>query len=205
MCNLVKSILAGIAIAFGGIAYLSVDDSIMGAFLFSLGLNMIYLFNWNLYTGKACYILDNKPSYLGQLGITFIGNLIGTVSMGYIIQLTKLSKLVPKAQYVAEAKLASNLPAAFILAIGCGMMMYVAVIGYKTVTSDVGKYLTLIMPIVVFTISGFEHVVANMFYFSVANVWDLSSFVFLIVVALGNMVGCMAFPLSDRLIKKLEK
>ncbi|MFI3200698.1 MAG: formate/nitrite transporter family protein [Eubacteriales bacterium] len=203
MYNLVKSILAGIAISFGGVAYLSNENHVIGATLFSLGLFMIYLFDWNLFTGKACYIVTSPPSHMKLVGIAFIGNLIGTAGMAYLLRLTKLKSLIRVAVGVAEYKLQNTSFSGFVLGIGCGIMMYVAVIGYKTINDGVGKYLILIMPIVVFTISGYEHVVANMFYFSMANVWSVDVFIYLIIVGLGNMLGCSFIPLTEKYLKSL--
>jgi len=41
----------------------------------------------------------------------------------------------------------------------------------------------------VFILSGFEHCVANMFYFAMAGKFSLSMLVFIIVNTLGNSVG----------------
>ncbi|MFI3225810.1 MAG: formate/nitrite transporter family protein [Clostridia bacterium] len=204
MHNLLKSILAGMAVSLGGVAYLSNENSIIGAILFSIGLVMIYLFDWCLYTGKACYAVVDMPNNLSIIGVAFIGNLIGTMCVAYTLRMTKLAKLIPHAEEVVAGKLQNTLFSGFILAIGCGILMYVAVIGYKTVPSDLGKYITLIMPVVVFTISGFEHVVANMFYFSMANAWNIENFFYIIIVALGNLVGCSIVPLSDKYFKIKE-
>lgn len=198
MQNFLKSILAGIAISLGGVCYLSCESHLIGAFLFSLGLFMIYLFHWNLYTGKACYVIDNSAAYLKIVAIAFIGNFVGTVSVGLVLQYTKLVHLIPIAQEVATAKLSNTNTSGFILGIFCGLLMYVAVIGYSTVNDGVGKYLILIMPIVAFTISGFEHVVANMFYFTMANAWSASTFIYLMFVGLGNLVGCSFIPFANK-------
>lgn len=200
MKDLVKSILGGMAISFGGIAYLSNENHVIGATLFSLGLFMIYLFDWNLYTGKACYIVTSPPSHMKLVGIAFLGNLIGTTGMAYLLRLTKLKSLIPVAEGIAEYKLKNTSFSGFILGIGCGIMMYVAVIGYKSI-HDCGKYLILIFPIVVFTLSGYEHVVANMFYFSMANVWSVPVFIYLLIVGLGNMLGCSFIPLTEKYLK----
>lgn len=199
--DLVRAIMAGIAISYGGIAYLSCDNSVVGAFLFSIGLISIYSFHWNLYTGKACYVVTSPPSHLFLVGSSLIGNLIGTVSMGYLFRITKLYKLIPKAEALVEAKLQSNFFGGFILGIGCGFMMYLAVNGFNTIKEDFGKYLVLIMPIIVFTISGYEHVIANMFYFSFANAWSVSNAFYLVIVAFGNLFGCSLVPLVDKFLK----
>ena len=57
---LVKSILAGIMIGVGGTIFLSSSDKVIGATLFAIGLFMIVINGFNLYTGKVGYIFENK-------------------------------------------------------------------------------------------------------------------------------------------------
>ena len=74
-----KAILAGFCIGLGGVVFLGLmpTNKPLGAFLFAIGLFTICTHGFNLFTGKACYILENKPSYLGTLVVIWIGNLIG--------------------------------------------------------------------------------------------------------------------------------
>ncbi len=205
MSNLIKSIMAGISISFAGIAYLSSSNSFVGAFLFSLGLLAIYHFDWNLFTGKACYFLSGKKGAVKLGAIAILGNAIGCIFMGYLMRITKLIHLEDHAIEVVECKLANTPISGFIMAIGCGFMMYLAVIGYANHKCEMGKFLMLILPIIVFTISGFEHVVANLFYFSFTNVWDFDSIVYILIVLAGNTVGCSIIPISDKLTEKFKK
>lgn len=66
---------AGIAIAIGTIAYLSVDNKIVGSALFSIGLISVLLLKWNLYTGKIGYA---KKSDALLMATVFLGNIIGS-------------------------------------------------------------------------------------------------------------------------------
>ena len=75
---LIKSIFAGIMIGIAGTVYLRVDNNIVGALLFSIGLLVICMYGMNLYTGKIGYILINKLNYIYELLITILGNFIGT-------------------------------------------------------------------------------------------------------------------------------
>ena len=78
MKTLIPAILAGICIGLGGTVYLSVESSVVGALLFSIGLLTILAFGFNLFTGKVGYALDNPSSYIGTLAIIWLGNFIGT-------------------------------------------------------------------------------------------------------------------------------
>ncbi len=53
----------------------------------------------------------------------------------------------------------------------------------------------------VFILCGFEHCVANMFYFSVAGCWSGKLLLRLLVMTLGNTVGGVLFPLARRWLK----
>ena len=56
---LIKSILAGIMIGIGGTIYLSLDNKIVGSILFVIGLFIIVVYSFNLYTGKIGYLINN--------------------------------------------------------------------------------------------------------------------------------------------------
>ena len=193
---LVRAILAGVMISIGGTIYLTCESKLLGAFLFSIGLYAICAFGLNLYTGKIGYVIDNKPKYLIELLITLIGNVIGTVACGYLLFLTRMGeKLRGVAGVISEVKLNDNLLSIFILAIFCGIIMYLAVDLFKRL-GDFGKYMGIFMGITVFILAGFEHCVANMYYFSAANMWTWKTVLYVLVMVLGNSVGSILLALG---------
>lgn len=205
MKTLIKAILAGFAICVGGIVYLTLDNHMVGALLFSIGLFTIYTFELDLYTGKICFVPNKELSFLKTVGIVYVGNLIGTVFVGYIIRQTKLVKLVPYTENMVNAKLSDTLFSSFIMAIFCGALMSIAVIGFKIIKDGFGKYLALMLPVTVFILSGFEHSIADMFYISVADAWSSRAIIFIIVVSLGNLLGGTMLPYAAKVLdgKKL--
>ena len=193
---LVRAILAGVMISIGGTIYLALDNKMLGAFLFSIGLFAICTNGFNLYTGKIGYVIDNKPKYLIELLFTLVGNLIGTVGCGYLLFLSRAGdKLRGTAQAISTIKLNDNLLSIFILSIFCGIIMYLAVDLYKKLT-DFGKYMGIFMGITVFILAGFEHCVANMFYFSMANMWTWKTVLYVLVMVAGNSVGSILLALG---------
>jgi formate/nitrite transporter FocA (FNT family) len=76
----------------------------------------------------------------------------------------------------------------------CGMLVYLAVEGFNKIENNFGKYVVLVLCIAGFIFAGFEHCVANMFYFSIAGSWNVQTLVITLVVALGNSVGGMLIP-----------
>ena len=156
------------------------------------------MYSFNLYTGKVGYLVVNKLSYLIELLISLIGNFLGTFLVGNLIRLTRFKSYSKVALDIVNTKLNDNLLSIFILAIFCGMIMFIAVNNYKKENSDIGKYLAIIMGVMAFILCGFEHCVANMFYFSVASIFSFKVFYYLLVMILGNTLGSILISLYDK-------
>ena len=184
---LFKSFLAGIMIAIGGTVFLSIENKVIGASLFSIGLFGVLIYNLNLYTGKIGYLITNfNLKYIKELIITLIGNFIGACSVGFILRYTRIY---------------DNILSIFILSIFCGLLMYFAVNGFKKQT-DFGKYLVVYLGVAVFILCGFEHCIANMYYFSVADIWSLKILGYTGIMVLGNSLGSFIIPLCNLVIKE---
>lgn len=193
--TLLRAIATGFAIGIGGVVFLSCDNRYIGATLFGTGLFVILSFGFNLFTGKVGYAVENKPSYLVDLLVIWFGNLIGTAISAGLILCTRISGIGDKAYKICQTKLDDTLISNFILAFFCGMLMFIAADGYKNISNTAGKMLAIFLPVVLFILSGFEHCVANMFYFTLAQVWSLKTLGYLIVMSLGNSVGGIFIPL----------
>ena len=192
---LLRALAAGMMISIGGTIYLTLDNKMLGAFLFSIGLFAICAYGLNLYTGKIGYLIDNKLEYINELIITLGGNLIGTIFCGYALRFTRVApKLVNTAVSICNTKLNDNLISIFILSMFCGIIMYLAVDLFKKI-KDFGKYVPIFMGITIFILAGFEHCVANMYYFSVANMWTLKTVLYVLIMILGNSVGSILLAL----------
>ena len=189
-----RAVMTGFAIGIGGAVFLSCDSKYLGAFLFGTGLLVILSFGFNLFTGKVGYAVENKPSYILDLIIIWLGNLAGTAAMGGMLLCTRISGIGEKAAQICEVKFNDSLLSIFILAIFCGMLMFIAADGYKKITNPVGQMLAVFLPVMAFILSGYEHCIANMFYFTVARVWSLNTVIYLLVMTAGNAVGGMFIP-----------
>ena len=200
---LFKSFLAGIMIAIGGTVFLSIENKVIGASLFSIGLLGVLIYNLNLYTGKIGYLITNfNLKYIKELIITLIGNFIGACSVGFILRYTRIyDKIYEKSLILANTKLNDNILSIFILSIFCGILMYYAVNGFKKQT-DFGKYLVVYLGVAVFILCGFEHCIANMYYFSVADIWSLKTLGYTGIMVLGNSIGSFIIPLCNLVIKE---
>lgn len=183
----VQSIYAGIMIGFGGIVYLSSENRVIGSLLFSFGLLTIVIQGFYLYTGKIGFIKKGKELF--DMLIIIIGNYIGT----FIVSLlAKAARLNINSLELVHKKLDNEILHIFILSIFCGVMMYLAIDNYNKSKNII----FIILPIMIFILSGFEHSVANMFYFNFAGLYHLKSFCYLFVMVIGNGIGAILFGLA---------
>lgn len=197
--DFVLAAMAGVCIAVGGTVFLSLDNKVIGAFLFTVGLFSICVNGFNLFTGKVGYVLDNPPRYLLYLANVWLGNLFGTWAAAALLSLTRVGPaLQTKAAGLCDVKLADGALSVFVLAIFCNLLMYIAVDGFKNNPHEFGKYLGLFLGVVVFILCGFEHCVANMFYFSMAGAWDMHTFIWLLIMTAGNAVGGLLIPVAKK-------
>ena len=75
--------------------------------------------------------------------------------------------------------------------------MYLAVSIYR----DRGKLIGVLFCIPVFILCGFEHSVADMFYFALAGKATLRTFAFLGTVLIGNSAGAVLLPILGGKLK----
>lgn len=197
--------LAGVSISIGGIVNIVSGSKIGGAILFCVGLFLVLTLNLNLFTGKVCYVTSNKPSYLLKLAVIWLSNLCGCVVCGYILRSTRLVSFASACENIVNTKLNDSLWSLFVLAIFCNILIFIAVDGFKNRKSSLGKYLSLFFGVSVFVVARFEHCVADMFYFSFANMWSGRAWLSIIVITLGNCVGGLFLPIITKLVLCLQK
>lgn len=181
-----KSILAGVLIGIGGIAYLSINNHIIGAIFFSFGLIVIIAREYNLYTGKIGYIHFNQ---IPSMFLMLLGNFIGVILIGILAININLS-----ADEICIGKLSKNYLVFFLQTVLCGMLMYLGV----DTTKKTNNPLYAIMAVIIFILTGAEHCVANMFYFTVYNNWSWQIIYFMIINIIGNSIGSILLYRLER-------
>ena len=197
----VSSILAGTCIGFGGIIYLMSSSKVLGSMFFAIGLLTICSYGFHLYTGKVCYVFQNNKKFALQIPIVWFGNLIGTGITALIVLATRNGEAIAQAaSAICDVKMNDSYLSLFMLGIFCNIMIYISVEGYNKIQYELGKYISLFLGVMVFILSGFEHSVADMFYFWAANNWSVESVIRLGVITLGNAVGGIAFAEAKRYI-----
>lgn len=203
----VSSVLAGLCIGLGGTVYLSVDNAVIGAFLFSIGLLSILTFGFDLYTGKVGYALQHDLSYINDLNVIWVGNIVGTLAAALIVGYSRIAdSLRPRVEAMVSAKLGDRMLSVFLLSIACGVCMYIAVRAYRE-TEGTQRVIMTILPVMVFILAGFEHSVADSFYFWLYVCYGQGSarlIAYLYLAGMGNAVGAVLIAGADKYIRKEE-
>lgn len=204
---LLSGVLAGLCIAIGGTVFLSVENKVIGASLFSIGLFFVVSFKLWLFTGRVGYLFQRDRAYPFHLLLTLLGNYIGTFCVAALLRQTRAADgLVERAAALSTVKLGDSPVSIFVLAIFCGILMYVGVHGFGSFEFPLGKYLSVYLAVAVFILSGFEHCVANMYYYSLAGVWaNPKAWSTMLVMVLGNTVGSIVVAEGIRLSHRLQE
>ncbi len=198
----VSAVLAGMMIGMGGTVYLSQSNPVVGSFLFAVGLFTVVVFQLHLFTGKIGYLPFQNLAYLAELLITWLGNLVGTFITATMVRNSRIYEgMAERVEQIAAVKLNDDFLSIFLLAIFCGMLMFIAVDCFKTQKGSTLQFIGVFVPVMVFILSGFEHVIANMFYFSLSASWSGHCFASVLVMTLGNSIGGMLIPLYLKYFK----
>lgn len=202
LSKILSGIVAGILISIGGTICLALlgYDKVVGAILFTVALTTICYKGYALFTGKVGYIVESHTKDdFETLFLCLFGNLIGAVAFGYMIGFA-MPSLSEVAYTACLARVENTILQALIKGILCGILMYVAVSVFRENNKNV---LGIMLAIPTFILAGFEHSIADMFYFACGNLVSLDAFIFLVVVIIGNAVGGMLLPLLQKGIKAL--
>ena len=194
----INGILAGILIAIGGSVFLACENRYVGATLFSVALLCICYKGYGLFTGKVGFLPEQHDKAAWTVVLTaLLGNLIATCLFGWAVRYA-LPQLGDVAQTVCEAKLTQLWPQTAIRGLLCGVLMYLAV----SIFRDHKTTAAIFFCVPVFILSGFEHSIADMFYFAASGIVSWQAFGFLWCVILSNAVGGVLLPLLTMLTKE---
>ncbi len=201
-----NAVLAGLFIGIAGTVYLMCPFGVLGAFLFGFGLLTIVCNNFKLFTGAVGYLAvqgKKAPEYLVSLLLIWGGNLVGCFAVGEAVRNSRINAaFIHKVTAICQGKINDSWGSLLILAFFCGILMYLAVDTFKREKlAPVIRMMTVFLCVMVFIISGFEHCIANMYYFSAAGIWNLDNLLVILIMTLGNSLGGMLLPVADMLRK----
>ena len=187
---------AGVLISIGGTVFLSCDNKYVGAVLFSVALVCICLKDYYLFTGKIGYMTEShKRSDILNLITGLFGNALACILCALLIKIT-IPAVSVSAEVLCHGKLENQtVIATFIRAVFCGVLMYLAVSIFRDAKTPIG----ILFCVPVFILCGFEHSIADIFYFSVSSEFLSRSVIFIITVIFGNSVGGVLLPLISLL------
>ena len=192
-----------LATAAGGDAFQSMIAKLTGAALFPVGLMMVILCGAELFTGNnllTLALMDKKITagkMLKNWVIVYIGNLIGSVLLAFLLAKSGLlaDAAAERAMAVAASKASIPFMAAVIRGILCNVLVVLACWLQAGAKDLIGKIFGIWFPIMLFVFAGFEHSVANMTYipmgmFLGADVTIGAFFIGnLLPVTIGNLIG----------------
>ncbi len=197
MLNKIASgVCAGILISIGGSVFLSCENKVIGALLFTVALLCICYKGYSLFTGKVGYLPEKADKEaLSVLLLGLLGNAIGTVCCGFLLRVA-VPAIGAAAETLCSGKLETQaLWQTFVRAVFCGILMYLAV----SIFRDSKTPLAILFCIPVFSLSGLEHSIADLYYVAASGIVSLQAVAFLWVVIAGNSVGGVLLGLLMKL------
>ena len=201
LARFIGGISAGVLIAIGGSVYLSCDNKYVGAVLFAVALLCICYKGYSLFTGKVGLMVEaHGKKEWSVLLLGLLGNAVATLILGLAISYA-LPDLGDKAETICNAKLNQQIGQALIRSSFCGMLMYLAVTVYREKNSIAG----ILFCVPVFILSGFEHSIANMFYFGVARIFTVEMALYILLIICGNAFGAVSLAFLEKLGKEKVK
>ena len=214
LLSLLKGFLAGLAIGLGGFLYILMVNfvpselgKVLGSLLFSVGLFLVCTFYLYLYTGKIGLIYEGKQNkdYYISLPIMLVANALGAFALGYLCYFifrnnTQMMETVNNA-CVGRTTLNTfdDYLSCVIKSLLCGLCVYLAVKCFSLNRLRPLGISLLVLFVFIFVYCGFQHCIANMFYFGFGNHINIKTLINLLIVILCNSIG----PLPGVMIFKL--
>ena len=202
---LLMAFSSGVVIGIGGVASLLANNlygnagRLIGAFLFTVGIYAIVMFEMKLFTGMVASIPKMGIKNTWQLPACFFGNIVGVGVVAVLAYFSPVKDfVVPQAQNLMWGKLNAKFwyLRAFCSSILCGALITLSVwsVKYapkKSLSASVG----VIFPIAIFAFCGFDHSVANMLYIYYLGDWSWKIIPYCLLSIAGNIVGGVVLPL----------
>ena len=134
----------------------------------------------NLFTGMAGYVIrTNFAQFLAATGV----NCLAAFGFGVLGSLNPACR--EKAAAVCQAKIDKGIVWMFVSAIFCGILIYLGVDFYK----KRGRFIGMIFAVPLFVVCGFDHTVADMFYYGASGNYRAEDIGLFFAALLGNIAG----------------
>ena len=206
-------VLAGAFIGLGALMFTLVasDASLsfaasrfLGGLVFSHGLVLVSIAGAELFTGNNLIAMAwasgkvSSGELLRNWVIVCAANLLGAIGLALLVWLAGTAgmnggKVGETVQRIAMAKAQLGAGEAFFRGVLCNVLVCMAVWMTLAGRSVVDKVLAIVFPITAFVAAGFEHSIANMFFFPLA--WLLGA-----PLTLGAMAGNLAVVIAGNIV-----
>lgn len=185
--SLFLAFMGGMFIALASIGSLiatsTIDNfsaaSLIAGVVFATGLMMVVIAGGDLFTGNVLIIVAVLRKKVSAAKMTlnliavFLGNLAGGLFVVFLVHYSGLlvngkGAILQKLLTKGAHKLEYGFLQAFLLGILCNLLVSLAVWMMYSAKDIGGKVLACFFPIMLFILSGYEHIVANMYYIPAA-------------------------------------
>jgi len=218
--SILLGVLAGADIGLGALYFTLVASDptlsfavsrLLGGLVFSFGLILVILAGAELFTGNNLLVMawaDGKIStyeVARNWVVIYFANAIGVIGLAVLVYLadhgTMNGGAVAKSyERIAAAKADLPFSEAFFKGVLCNALVCLAVWLSLAGRSVTDKILAIVFPISAFVAAGFEHCIANMYFFAFAGLGQIGAadaagigwagaFSNLAAVTLGNVAG----------------
>jgi formate/nitrite transporter len=217
LSQLILSVLGGAFIGMGALFYVLIhSDAALGfaarqvaaALSFCLGMLLVVVAGAELFTGNNLIVMARAQGAIGSgevlrnWTIVFAGNLVGTAGLALLVWLSGHPGMNEGAigrdyVHIAEAKAALPFMVALWRGILCNALVCLAIWMSYAGRSVIDKAVAIIFPIAAFVAAGFEHCIANLYYFAMALLLAPQTSTLLlggmlrniVAVVIGNVIG----------------
>lgn len=210
-----SGIAAGAAIGVGGWIYATLRPiapygPFLGSLAFSLGIVLVCVCGLMLYTGKIGYMFreslfakDGKAAPLPHralsLAAILAGNAVGAFALGLAARWLSPAQTAESLAAIVASRNAAGTWETLLRSVLCGVLVYAGVDLYARFKGGLGVALVAAC-IAAFVLLGFDHCVANAFYWGGGV--DAAGWEFpirnVLMCAFGNSVGALAVDSAKR-------
>jgi len=208
------SLLAGVFIGLGALMFTLVASDatlgfaasrLLGGAVFSLGLVLVVVAGAELFTGNNLLVMAwasgriDAREVLRNWAVACVGNALGAAALALLVFWAGTAGLNQGAVdaavlRIASAKLKLGAGEAFWRGVGCNLLVCMAVWMALAGRSVTDKVLAIVFPVTAFVAAGFEHSIANFFFFAWAALLGAPMDAIgvagnLLPVIAGNLVG----------------
>ncbi len=215
------AVLAGAFIGLGSMMFVlvSADTSLsfaisrpLGGLVFSLGLLLVVVAGAELFTGNNLLAMAWASRRIGtgellrNWAVVCVGNFVGAAALALLVWLSRTTELndgalAQQALRIAATKAALPSDVAFFKGVLCNVLVCMAVWMAAAGRSVTDKAIAIVPPIAAFVALGFEHSVANMFFFPLAMLLQVDHAVAgLPLVGWGSMAANLVPVIAGNLI-----